>query len=264
MASIDTLIASIHSAINQAANLLAGIARSAEQTTQTRSRAGQLGIERTAERLTTAADSLAEGQALARAIADRLQSALAAAEAARTGNGDGRPPVSTSTPEPSQQPRRHPWADHPPVPGFKPSVPHKTCIEETRRVGWPVNKNGRVAARGRLYDSDGRPITGTVQAGNGPAAKATDLKEPWASDERMTTRWHIEGHAAAIMRIHALKEAVLYINLPPCGRADQDQWRCDPNLAKLVPVGSTLKVWIVPEKGAPQMINYRGSGEAIT
>ncbi|MEU5874207.1 DddA-like double-stranded DNA deaminase toxin [Glycomyces sp. NPDC047369] len=173
--------------------------------------------------------------------------------------GTSRPPPATAT---GARPAR-PWESHRPVPGFRPDRPNGTCIDQTRSVGWPLNRNGRTSARGRLYDAHGRPITGTVRAGPGPADAATDLHEPWSSDERMTTRWHIEGHAAAVMRLHQLKEAVLYINIPPCGTEDRGEWRCDANIAKILPRGSTLRVWVARQNGTVAQFVYRGTGEAV-
>jgi hypothetical protein len=97
------------------------------------------------------------------------------------GAGGGTDPGPRTAPAPEARPTGPPWRSHPPVPDFVPDRPNERCIEETRKVGWPVNRDGVVSARGRLYDVDGRPITGTVKAGtDGPAAKARDLKEPWA------------------------------------------------------------------------------------
>lgn len=156
-----------------------------------------------------------------------------------------------------------PWRDREALPGFRPDRPHGTAIEQTRRVGWPVKRDGNVPARGMLFDSDGRPITGTVQAGKGPADRAQGLKEPWAADERMTTRFHLEGHAAAVMRQHDLEHAVLYVNIPPCGWANRDPWRCDQNLNKLLHPGTTLTVWVAQQDGNIDRFKYRGTGEAL-
>lgn len=264
MPSLHTLIGSLRATIDHIAHLIPGTARSASQAAEARDRAAALGAERSAGQLAGATSSLEEAQVLAAALADRIRVALAAAETARTGTGGGgrggAPPGPPPTPAPPPEP---PWSRHPPVPGFRPDRPHPTCMDETRRVGWPVNRNGRVSARGRLYDAYGRPITGTVQAGTGPADHARDLQEPWASDERMTTRWHIEGHAAAIMRQHRLRESVLYINIPPCGSENQSEWRCDANIAKLIPKGSTLRVWVARQNGRTARFVYHGTGEAL-
>jgi hypothetical protein len=201
---------------------------------------------------------LTESQGLIAAGADAMEQYIAGPLLSGAGAGSGAPPAPVAGDRPER-----PWESHPPLAGFRPDRPHRACIEQTRNVGWPVNRNGRIAARGRLYDTQGRPISGTVRAGPGPADTAADLREPWASDERMTTRWHIEGHAAAVMRQHQLKEAVLYINIPPCGTEDRSEWRCDVNIAKILPSGSTLRVWVTRQNGAVSRFVYRGTGEAV-
>lgn len=259
--SIDNLLALIRAAIEHVEQVLSGLSRSAEQARDLRNQASTLGIEGTAAQIAAVSDAVEESQARASSIGTRLRGTLAAAQALSGNGGSAPPPQSGGSASP--QPPERPWSTNPPVRGFRPERPHPTCIEQTRRVGWPLNHNGRVSARGRLYDADGRPITGTVQAGAGPATHTTGLREPWASDPRMTTRWHIEGHAAAIMRQHQLKESVLYINIPPCGAEDQDEWRCDSNIAKIIPPGSTLRVWVARQNGSVSRLVYRGTGEAL-
>ncbi|MCC3762592.1 hypothetical protein K3N28_05850 [Glycomyces sp. TRM65418] len=265
MPSIDTLITTIRSMIDRSRELLTQLGNTKDQIAEVRGRVAALGFENCAALLDTLSDRMGESQAQAVGVGERLEAALAAVEGARGQGGTGTAGSNKAipaTPTPSPEPDR-PWSRNSPVPNFRPDRPNPTCIEETRRVGWPINRNGRVSARGRLYDRDGRPITGTVQAGTGPADHARDLREPWASDERMTTRWHIEGHAAAIMRQHQVKETVLCINIPPCGSEDQDQWRCDANIAKILPQGSTLRIWAARQNGYTERFIYRGTGEAL-
>lgn len=132
-----------------------------------------------------------------------------------------------------------------------------------RRVGWHRNVRGMISARGMLFNAEGQSVTGTMRPGPGPGEHSADLKEPWASDYRMTTRFHVEGHAAALMREHRLSHGVLYLNIPPCGRADDDIWKCDPNIEKVLPAGTKLTVWVVKANGGFQQIRYEGTGEAL-
>jgi hypothetical protein len=256
--SIDTASAAIRRALDGTRHLLTGLSASKNQAADVSDRLAALGIENKSAQLEAVADTIETAQAQTTSLSSRLEAALAAIETARGIAGSGSRSAGGSTTAP-----RYPWSNRPPVPDFHPARKNSTCIEEVRRVGWPRNREGRIAARGRLYDAEGRPITGTIEAGRGPADAAADLKEPWASDERMTTRWHLEGHVAAVMREHRLKEAVVYINLAPCGTMQKDQWRCHPNLKHLLPVGARLRIWAVREDGKIREYVYHGTGEAL-
>lgn len=184
---------------------------------------------------------------------------LIGAGAAFTGGADTpfdgkRPAAVTSGSEPSR------------LKDFTPDKPHRQALEEIKRVGWPRTGDGRVQARGYLYDSEGRKLFPSPlrASGHGPGSDTRDLKEPYRSDARYKTRYHVEGHTAAHMRRNGITEAVLYISIPPCGRRDKDPYRCDANMAKLLPEGSRLVVWVVRERGMPERIVYRGTGEALT
>jgi hypothetical protein len=91
--SIDTLVAAIRGTIDQVADTMAGISRSTEQTDDVRDRLAALGIEGRAAIVSSTSDRLGECQPLLLAIADRLRTALVAAESAKSGGA--APPTST-------------------------------------------------------------------------------------------------------------------------------------------------------------------------
>jgi hypothetical protein len=125
--SIDTLIATIRTSLEQARQLIAGLGRTQEQATEVRDQLGALGIEGRSLQAGGSVDKIEEGQAQANALADRLEAALAAVEAARAGVGGGssgsgggsapvgRPPAIPETGEVLNYPhdRPHPisWSD---------------------------------------------------------------------------------------------------------------------------------------------------------
>jgi hypothetical protein len=148
---------------------------------------------------------------------------------------------------------------------FEPERPSARWVAAVRRLGWPRNAGGLVLARGLLLTSDGKQVTkAPLKAGRGPADDVNDLKEPWATDPEMRTRWHIEGHVAAFMRKHRMREAVLYLNLPPCGGQQPiDPKRCHENLPRILPQGSKLHVHAVRENGWSEVYLYEGTGEAL-
>jgi hypothetical protein len=52
----------------------------------------------------------------------------------------------------------------------------------------------------------------------------------------IVTRTHVEGHAAAVMRMEGLQEATLYINNPPCPS-------CTKLLPRMLPKGAELTIY---------------------
>ena len=133
--------------------------------------------------------------------------------------------------------------EHPGWDGFTHRRPHPGAVESLRRHGWPKNDAGRTSARGHLYDSEGRRVDSTDVMRphrKGHAPPCEDLREPWRSDPEYTTTWHAERDAAKIMRDNNMHEAVLYLNIPPCGRYSEGNRRCDVNLEKILPANSTL------------------------
>jgi hypothetical protein len=242
MASIDTLTAAIRTAIDQARQLLAGLDGTQSTAEELRDHLSLLGVDTKAAQISGITTDLEECQAQTINIASRLEAALAAVETARTGHsrgGGGGPPGDM--PSPTAEP---PWIRQPPVLGFTHRRPVAECIDEVRREGWPRNAQGRTSARGYLYSSDGHKVNTESfrphKAGQAPPCE--DLREPWRSDGHYTTTWHAERDAAAQIRRWGLTEAVLYLNLPPCGRKSQDRLRCHANLESILPGGTTLYV----------------------
>lgn len=149
---------------------------------------------------------------------------------------------------------------------FEPAALDQTIVERIRQIGWPLNRNGRVAARGLFFDHRGKEVLGRVLSALRPGQvfQAPDLKEPWRSNRKVTSSWHIEGGVAAYLREHVeSKRAVLYLNVPPCGKTPFDPARCHANLEKILPEGTTLTVFVVRKRGLPERITFEGTGEAV-
>ncbi len=97
--------------------------------------------------------------------------------------------------------------------------------------------------------NDKAPTQGVLVFGNSKADLSSIEKGP-SADMRsdtpvlgkkwlMAIRWHVEGHAAALMRLFKIAEADLYINNTPC----PGEWGCDAMLPHMLPEGSTLRVY---------------------
>ena len=101
------------------------------------------------------------------------------------------------------------------------------------------------------------------RAGKGPATGGADLEEPWKTNSTMT--WHIEGHAAALMRQQDIKNAVLYINTVPCKRPKG--WPaikgCDETLKDILPAGYTLTVFLRDGSYTYGKAVFRGNGKGL-
>ncbi|MEU5156517.1 DddA-like double-stranded DNA deaminase toxin [Glycomyces sp. NPDC021274] len=263
MASIEALTAAIRTAITQTRQLLADLRGSQTLTEELRDQLADLGVDAKAAQVSGVAAGLEACQAQTSKIASRLEAALAAAEAARAGRA-----LSGGESSPSDIRSRNadpPWTRQPPVPGFTHRRPVAECIDAVRREGWPRNAQGRTSARGFLYTGDGRPVNAETFRPHrkGHAPPCGDLREPWRSDEHYTTTWHAERDAAAEMRRWKLSEAVLYLNVPTCGKESGDPYRCDVNLEKILPEKAVLFVWTVHEDGSRSRRRYIGTGEAI-
>lgn len=145
-----------------------------------------------------------------------------------------------------------------------PRGPDSRGVDAVRRLGWPTNPQGRTTARAVVMDAHGHPIGKEWKADpRSPAADTSSFKEPWKSDPRYTIRAHIEGQVAAMMRNTGITRTEVYLNVPPCGSRDKDPYRCAANLRAILPVGSTMTVWTIRERGNPQKNVYQGTGEAL-
>jgi hypothetical protein len=138
--------------------------------------------------------------------------------------------------------------DPPPAPAFAPTRPDPSVIEEIRP------HVGRDIAVGRLFDTDGRPLTPIV--GPGDTGAAEGLAEPRRS---MRFVHHVESNATAYMRRNGVREAVLYMNMQPCRGGDG----CAENLNATLPVGYRLRVYQVYPSGSVRVSDFPGTGEGI-
>lgn len=106
---------------------------------------------------------------------------------------------------------------------------------------------------------DGRLRSRQVWVGNRPAA-GLGLVHP---TRRASIMDHVEPHAAAIMRRpEAPRRAILVINNIPCHEAGKPLM-CEPLLPDLLPVGSTLTVYVSDGNGTQFHKTYTGTGMEI-
>jgi RHS repeat-associated protein len=83
-----------------------------------------------------------------------------------------------------------------------------------------------------------------VSGWKGPAASL-----PRTEGLNIVTKSHVEGHAAAVMRSDKIREATLWINRSPC----PGPRGCSTLLPRMVPDGSTLTIYVVPNGSAGQI-----------
>ncbi|MCD0443757.1 hypothetical protein LO763_08995 [Glycomyces sp. A-F 0318] len=183
-----------------------------------------------------------------------------------TGASGGQPPVppaSTKPVAPNPEPRRR-------LEGFNPKRSHPKAIEAIRRVGYPRNAEGRTSARAFAYTADGDQLTAEplkpYRKGEAPVRQ--ELREPWASSEDMSTTWHVEGDAAALIREGSLKDAAFYLNVPLCGSRQADTELPDPkgcaeNFRHILPRDTVAYVHVVREGRVPYRQKITGTGEGI-
>ncbi|SDD87642.1 DddA-like double-stranded DNA deaminase toxin [Glycomyces harbinensis] len=156
-----------------------------------------------------------------------------------------------------------------PLPNFDARRPDPRCMAKIKEAGWPTNREGKTAARGYLYTGDGRQLNSKPLKAYPPgkAPVRTDLKEPWSSDEAMTTTWHVEGDVAAKVRSDQLDGAAFYLNVPLCGAGPgtqaADPKRCTENFQHIIPRDTTVYVHVVPPQGLPYRQKIIGTGEGI-
>lgn len=243
--SIDTLTTAIRHALEQARHLIAGVGASKDQATEVHDRIAALGAETSAANAGATADHLEEGQALAAAIADRLESALAAAEAARAGTGgtsgggggappSGPPPPTASGPSPER-----------PIPTF------------VRRLAeqLPVRESGDKTHLLAYTNEDGEPVA----YASGRRRDARDgLKPEFA--RRFVVKDHAEGHVAADMRRPGAPEHVtVVINNTPC----PSPVGCDATIPHIIPKDATMTVYVTDGATTTHYATYTGTGEGI-
>lgn len=254
MTSVDEVTAAVGGAAEDAGQAAAKGTAAHTAATALARQLDAMGADGTAQTVNIAADQLGEANALLGQAIAKLQEAQTTAASAK-----GRLHGATGTAS------RTVASGRSRVPGFSASRPVGECVEAVKQLGWPKNSDGKTSARGLLYSSDGERLSKQpLQAHpKGKAPPCEDLNEPWRSDSRLTTTWHAERDVAAWMRSENVDHAVLYLNVPTCGKESQDAGRCHVNLPKVMPSGSTLTVWSVHEDGSTRRRRYEGTGEAI-
>ena len=256
MADVEGLAAGIGANRAAVTDSAGAVAASRSVADELSSNLAGLGITDRAGELAEVARQLDEVHARLTGVAERLGEIQQAAA-----GGGGLPSGgSGSGPEPDARPRTG-------IPGFHPRRLSPDADDRIRRMAkWPKGHDGKIKARGHLYDDNGvNVLDRTLQAlPYGQTYDTPELKEPWRSDTEVTTTWHIEGGAAAYMRRTGMTSATLYLNAPTCGGEDRDPKRCYQNVSKTLPEGSTLTVWSILEDGGKRRVTFRGTGEAIT
>ncbi|MFK3983059.1 DddA-like double-stranded DNA deaminase toxin [Micromonospora sp. NPDC050397] len=126
--------------------------------------------------------------------------------------------------------------------------PQKSAVDEIRP------HVGRDVAAGRLYDTEGRPLTPLV--GPGDTGAGAGLAAPLPSLRFIS---HIESNATAHMRRHRIRHAVLYTNMRPCLGEDG----CTQNIKATLPAGYRLTVYQVRPNGGVRVWLFDGTGEGI-
>ncbi|MGH8794280.1 MAG: DddA-like double-stranded DNA deaminase toxin [Stackebrandtia sp.] len=262
MAGLDDFVAALEAAKPHLDTAQTEIARGCSSGDEVASALAAAEVRERAEVVRDAADRAREGSAAIESAKGVLDQAIAAAKRAKGEGGLTTAPTPQARP-PSPQLESHSAAGR--IPNFTAARPVGECVEAIKRLGWPKNAEGNVSARGLLFSRDGKPLTAEPLRAHhkGQASPCEDLKEPWRSDSELTTTWHAERDAAARMRRDGLESAVLYLNVPTCGKESQDAGRCHVNLPKILPAGSTLTVWSVHEDGWTRQRRYKGTGEAI-
>lgn len=111
---------------------------------------------------------------------------------------------------------------------------------------------------GRLYDVDGNPVAELIYSGTtGPGAGGPGLHGRWRLLE--STTQHTEGHAAALVRLRHMDEAVLYLNRYPCpGEAG-----CFENVAQCCRVRPGSRCGSSTPMAVPYECSASGTGEAL-
>jgi hypothetical protein len=162
--SVDDLANAIRAAIDRTRDLLAGLGASREQSAEFRDELGALGFEARAARAAAVGDRLEETQVAAAMIAAKLESALAATEAARTGTTGGKggtggkassggeaPPKPTPTAPPPEPPSG--WNSASDLVAARDNMPHLGNVTPGRRVHI-LDGDGDGESGGHRWDSE--------------------------------------------------------------------------------------------------------------
>ncbi|MFG3343404.1 DddA-like double-stranded DNA deaminase toxin [Glycomyces sp. NPDC048151] len=243
MPSIDTLLTAIRTCLDQTRELLNQISASKELAEDTRNELAAIGVSGSAAQLGATVSALEEGQGQTSTIAQKLEGAIAAAEAARghasgTGGGGSGPPPTPPTPSPDPGPER-------PVPV------HARRLAERL----PVRESGDKTRLFAFTDEDGE----AVEYASGRRRDARDgLKPDFA--RRFVVRDHAEGHVAADMRRPGGPEHVsVVINNEPCQALEG----CDATIPHIIPKDATMTVYLAEGEATRHYRTYTGTGEGI-
>jgi hypothetical protein len=118
----------------------------------------------------------------------------------------------------------------------------------------PVRQRDDEQTQGILTTAVGKKISDVASGWAGPGKGGPRLRRPWRN--MMSAVDHAEGHAAALMRKHKIREATLYLNNPPC---PDIPWGCDRVLPEILPGGSRLTVY-----GPNGYVKtYEGNGKGV-
>jgi hypothetical protein len=256
MGSVDDIVA----ALEQAKRKLADGKRKGLDAATVLSRA-QNAVSHTLGRTGFGNPVLAEMAAKQRALVEQIMrtDALIArvdqtiAEARNLGSSDGpasatNGQAATSSPAGSGNLARERRSADPPAAPFVRTQPAPSAVAEIRP------HVGRDIAAGRLYGTDGKPLTPLV--GPGDTRAGDGLTEPTRS---MRFIRHVESNATAFLRRTGVRHAVLYTNMRPCLGHDG----CTVNVADTMPRGYRLTVYQVRPNGGVRVWQFDGTGKAI-
>jgi len=239
VSSIDNLIASTRTALDQATRVMPGIGGSTAQTTRIRNLLGALGFENKAAEIGRVAADLEESQAILAGMRNRLDTALAAATAAKAqGGGRGGSSGAGATPtRAAKAPRSAP--------------------AHVRRLAQrlPVREQGDKTRILAYSNEDGE----AVEYVSGRRRDARDgLKPEYA--RRFVVKDHAEGHVAADMRRSGGPTHVtVVINNEPCGT----EVGCDATIPHIIPKDATMTVYVTDGESTTHYATYTGTGEGI-
>ncbi|HEU5128841.1 MAG TPA: DddA-like double-stranded DNA deaminase toxin [Glycomyces sp.] len=263
MASVDEVAAALGGNKVEAEGLAGQLAAAKQQAEELQGEFAALGAEGTANRAGAAAQTIealmAEAAGLAERIGEAQAQVLAIGQSGLLTTGTGGPVTATATAGTARR-----------LTDFNPKRSHSEAVKEIRRVGYPRNAEGRTSARAFVYSADGKQLNDEPLKPyrRGEAPVRPELREPWASSDDMTTTWHVEGDAAAMIREDHLQNAAFYLNIPLCGSRQGESELPDPNgcaenFRHVIPRDTVAYVHVIREERVPYRQKITGTGEGI-
>lgn len=171
-------------------------------------------------------------------------------------------PVGSPAARPATGPARR-------LEGFNPKREHPDAVGKAKRDGWPKNARGNTSARAALYGKDGTQLgTETYRPRHREDPESyPELKDEF-NDPGKSTTWHVEGEIAKDIRTSRQNECAVYINVPLCGAPNPQREFAEPNgcaenFRHVVPDGTVVYVYTVPENGTTRRRRVIGTGEGI-